>query len=638
MKQNQFLEVADRDEAERRFRRAIGTLQPAPETIALGAALGRVLAEDIASPVDVPGFDRSNMDGYAVAASDTFGASEAEPVRLRRSDSEVAIGCLATHPLGPGEAMPIPTGGALPRGADAVVMVEHTELDREDASWVTITRAATPGAHVASAGSDIARGEVVLRRGELLSSRETGVLAAIGLSQLSVIRKPRVAIISTGDELVPPGAAIEPGQIFDSNAVILADAVRECGGDPISLGIVADEQTALDGKLREALQLADVVLLSGGTSKGPGDLNVRALERVLSPPGVVVHGVALRPGKPLCLAVTGKQPVVVLPGFPTSAVFTFHEFVAPLLREMAGARAPETTTIEATLPMRVNSDPGRTEYNLVRLVHGDDGALLAFPIGKGSGSVTTWAHADGYFVVPRHREHVAADQPVTVHAIAGSSPRRADLVIIGSHCIGLDIVVGALNEQGVRCKVVAVGSEAGLTAARRGHCDVAPIHLMDEHQRYNQVVDDKVTVVAGYGRRQSLLHRAGDTRFEGKLWRAALDAALADPTCRMINRNAGSGTRMLIDQLLGGARPPGYSVAGRSHHAVAAAIAQGRADYGVAIDVVARDRLAAMAISDERFDFAVPVARRERPAVRAFVSVLNDDRTRARLLAVGLHP
>ncbi|HHH28958.1 MAG TPA: molybdopterin biosynthesis protein, partial [Polyangiaceae bacterium] len=582
MRQRQFLQIVDRDEAERRWLDALGELRDlGKDVLAIGRALGRVLAEDVVSELDVPGFDRANMDGWALRATDTYGASEQKPLRLRRAAGEVTIGTLPSTALGPGEAMAIPTGGALPRGADAVLQVESTELDGHH---VVIKRAVTPGTAISHAGTDIARGEVILRRGALITSREIGVLAALGRADVAVRRRPRVGVLSTGDELVAPGQQRAPGRVHDANGALVSAAVREHGGEPVTLGIVGDDADELKGAMRKAIASLDMVILSGGTSKGPGDLAAAALADVLDPPGIVVHGVALKPGKPLCLGASGDTAVVVLPGFPTSAIFTFQELVAPLLRRWSGLGESTTNTVEATLPFRVRSDPGRREYRLVHLVTDERGERLAYPINKGSGSVTAWSHADGYFVIPRHTEHVPEQSRVTIHAMSGRTPHQDELVIIGSHCPGLEIVISALREQRISTKVIAVGSEAGLLAAKRGACDVAPIHLLDPAtNEYNRpFVDDSLELVEGYGRLQGLVFRHGDGHFATPDVARAVECAVA-AELTMINRNRGSGTRALYDRLLGDARPPGFTAEASSHVAVAAAIAQGRADWGIAI-------------------------------------------------------
>ena len=637
MKQDQFLHVLDRDEAEQRFRAALGDLSPrGAETIPTDEALGRVLAEDVASPVDVPGFDRSNVDGWAVVAADTFGASEHEPKRLRIMPVTVAMGALPEGTVEAGHAMSIPTGGVVPRGADAIVMVEHTRIDGDT---VAVTKAVTPGRFITFAGTDVAAGEVVLRAHEPITSRETGVLAAMGLASVRVFSRPRVAIFSTGDELVAPGAPLAPGQIYDSNAQILADAVRECGGVPARFDIVRDDAGALRAALGKALATLDVVLISGGTSKGPGDLNVHVLETTLSPPGIIAHGVALKPGKPLCLAVSGATAVVVLPGFPTSAIFTFHEFVAPVIRALAGRSEDDVHRTPARVPFRIASEHGRTEYVLVRLTTDEDGATLAYPIGKGSGSVTTWSQADGFFVVPRDVEIVDTGEIVQVRGLSSAPPRPVDLVVIGSHCVGLDVVLGRLRARGATSKLIAVGSEAGLLAVRRGECDLAGVHLYDPRTgAYNTpFLDPGLELLPGYGRMQGVVFRPGDPRFHGKTAEDAVREAARTPGVVMINRNRGSGTRALYDRLLGELRPAGYGVEASSHHAIAAAVAQGRADFGIAIDIVAARRgLGFLPLQEERFDFVVRTSRRARPGVVAFAEELARPEVRVALRALGL--
>jgi putative molybdopterin biosynthesis protein len=650
MQQSQFLDVIDRDEAERRFHAA---LQPRPldaEVIPLAAAWQRVLAEDVLAPLDVPSFDRSNVDGFALRAEDTFGASEERPRILRLNSEILATGQEPRLPVLAGVATPIATGAMIPRGADAVVMIEYTDAAGDT---LTVRRPVTPGANITFAGTDIGKGETVLRRGELLTARESGVLAALGLSQVCVIRRPRVAIVSTGDEIIAPGTPMRPGLVYDSNATILADGVRELGGEPVLFGIVPDDQSALKSVLREALT-CDVVLLSGGTSKGPGDLSYRVIGE-LGPPGIVAHGVALKPGKPLCLAVIDlpdrDRPVAiaVLPGFPTSAIFTFREFIAPVIRILAGRAADPTTTVQAQLPVRVNSERGRTEYLLVGLVQkttdaGQQGTSrescetaeastpewAAYPMGKGSGSVTTFSRADGFVVIPRQREYLEAGDVVEVQLL-GQGWRPADLVVIGSHCVGLDFLLGRLQEQGFSSKFLAVGSTGGLLAAQRGECDVAGIHLLDpKTNTYNRpFVTEGLKLLPGYGRLQGIVFRHGDARFESNDVAKAVTNALADPSCILVNRNRGSGTRILIDQLLGKAQPPGYLTEAKSHNAVAAAVAQGRADWGVAIATVAADAgLGFLPLQEEQYDFVVPASRWDRPAVKALRSLLASEAIR----------
>jgi putative molybdopterin biosynthesis protein len=466
------------------------------------------------------------------------------------------------------------------------------------------------------------------------------------VADVGVWRRPVVAILSTGDEIIPPGEPMQPARVFDSNAQILADAVREIGGEPRRLGIVRDDIEDLRAKLQEALAAADVVLLSGGTSKGAGDVSYRVVAQ-LPAPGIVAHGVALKPGKPICLASAGGTPVVVLPGFPTSAIFTFHEFVAPVITAMAGRRDEARSVVQAKLAVKVNSEIGRTEYLLVGLVESRPRIpspeprapeLIAFPMGQGSGSVTTFSRADGFTTIGRHEEIVSAGTTVDVQLL-GRDLQLADLVVIGSHCLGLDYLLGELQQQGVRSKFLAVGSTAGLEAAKRGECDLAGVHLLDPiTNTYNEpFLTPGLQLVRGYGRLQGVVFRRGDTRFEGRTAAEAVAAAGSDAGCVMINRNQGSGTRLLIERLLSGAKPPGYAVQPRNHNAVAAAVVQGRADWGVTLDHVALAAgLGFIPVQLEQFDFVVPEGRAQREAVVAFRSRLQAPATRDALERLGM--
>ncbi|GIW86497.1 MAG: molybdopterin biosynthesis protein [Isosphaeraceae bacterium] len=633
--QAQFLEVIDRDAAERRWWEALRPTPLGVEDVELAEALGRVLAADVVADVDVPGFDRSLVDGYALRAGSTFGATESAPRRLVLRSELITPGVVPRESLGPGEAMAIATGGMLPRGADAVIMTEHAWIDGDR---LVVCRPVPAGAQIGYAGGDIARGELVLRRGTRLTARETGVLAAIGRRRVEVVRRPRVAIVSTGHELIAPGEPLRPGAIYDINSTLLADAVRELGGEPIRLGIVEDRLDALEQALTQGLATADLVLLSGGTSKGEGDVSYQALAG--REPGIVVHGAALKPGKPICLGVVGRTPVAVLPGFPPSAIFTFHEFVAPLLRCLAGVGPERKESVEAELAMRCNSERGRTEFLLVSLMEPSEGGLLrAVPMGKGSGSVTTFSRADGFVTIPRQQEYIDAGETVRV-TLLGRGLERADLVVVGSHCVGLDRLLSLLVERtGIQVKTLWVGSQGGLAAAARGECDLAGMHLLDaETGVYNEpFLPPGVRLATGYERMQGLVFRPGDPRFAGREVAEALAAALADSACLMVNRNRGSGTRILIDELLAGARPSGYSREVKSHHAVAAAVASRHADWGIAIETVVRlYGLGFIPIRAERFDFAIPEARWDRPAVSAFRSLLGDPASQRLLGELGL--
>ena len=572
-RQEQFLEVVSAEEARARFARHVDLAPLAGATVPLAAALGRVLAGDVLAASDAPPFDRANVDGFAVRAADTAGATDAAPKRLRLNAEVLVCGRAPELTVAPGSATAIATGGVVPRGADRV----------------------------------------------------------------EAVRRPRVAVLSTGNELVQPGEPLRPAAVYDSNGEILAAAIAEAGGEPVRLGAVADDETMLESALRRALEDCDMVVLSGGTSKGAGDLSHRVVAR-LGAPGILVHGVALKPGKPLCLAAVAGKPVVVLPGFPTSTIFTFHAFVAPVIRARAGLPPEAARAVDAIVPVRLASELGRQEFVLVALIEGDDGPV-AFPSPKGSGAVTAFSQADGFLEVDALSAVVDAGTRARVTLIGEA--RAPDLVIAGSHCVALDAVLGVLADQGFAARTIAIGSLGGVAAAHRGECDLAPVHLLDPQTgTYNAHLQSPgLTLVRGWERMQGVVHRPGDARFEGRAAADALAAALADPDCLMVNRNAGAGTRVLIDQLLKGARPAGYGNQPRSHNAVAAAVAQGRADWGVAIESVARlYGLGFLPLTPESYDFLLVERLRERPAVQVFLAALGDPAVRARIVALGMRP
>ncbi len=640
MKQQQFLNLATAEEAEERFWEAVKPQPLGEELVMLEDAHGRILACDIVARHNVPYFDRSNFDGFALRAEDTFGAQETAPILLTLNPEILACGVVPQEDVAPGTATTISTGGVLPRGADGVVMIENTFpfKNAEPAeNMIQVLKPIVPNAGVSLAGSDIGAGEVVLRIGELLGYRETGTLAALGEANVSVWRRPKVAVISTGDELIAPGEQMEMGKVYDSNSTVIAHAVEELGCEAVRFGIVPDDEAQLETVLRKALAL-DFVLLSGGTSKGEGDLNYRVFEKFRNP-GVLVHGVSLKPGKPLCLAVLDGIPAAILPGFPTSSTFTFSKFIAPVLRKLAGLTPERSAHVQANVPLRLNSDKGRTEFNLVHLVRNEDG-FSAYSTGKGSGSITGFARADGFMEIPRTTEMLEAGEDTTIHLL-GESTRPSDLMIIGSHCVGLDFLLGEMQKRGVSCKFLAVGSMGGILAAQRGECDLAGTHLLDEasNQYNSHLLTVELALIKGYRRSQGLLFRKDDSRFAlvKQNFQETIRQLMEDQNVRMINRNLGSGTRVLLDRLLAGQRPSGFFQEAKSHNSVAAAITHKRADWGIAIRSVAEDSgLDFFPMQDEEYDFIIPNKRLKRQEVRQFINLLQEANIQTQLNKLGL--
>ncbi len=402
------MRIADPDEARQEFLAAFSPAALEFEGLPSETALGRLLARDVTAGDDIPNHQRSTMDGYAVRATDTFGAQEGLPVYLRLV-GEVRVGNVAPGPIGPGETMWVPTGGMLPPGADAAVKLEEAQrLEGE----VEFRRPAAPGQNVIRRGEDVAAGQILLTRGQRLRSQDIGLLAAAGVLTVTAVRPPRVAILSTGDEVVPPEATPGPGQVRDANGPALVAAVRADGGEPFYFGITGDEPAALEAALRKALQ-HHLVLISGGSSAGTRDFTLACLS-TLGEPGVLVHGVAVKPGKPTALAVINGIPVVGLPGHPVSALVIYRLFGRPALRRLMGLPAARWEgVVRARLTANVPSEAGRDDYVRVALLR-RDGEVWAEPqVGK-SGLLSTLTRADGLIMVPRDLEGIAAGTWVEV--------------------------------------------------------------------------------------------------------------------------------------------------------------------------------------------------------------------------------
>jgi molybdenum cofactor synthesis domain-containing protein len=465
----QFVEITELKEVEAIIARVATEVAKARaqtgtfgEKVKVGEALGRIVSADIFSALDVPPFDRATMDGYAVVAADTFYADENDPSILIIRGS-IAAGECSSRYVERGYCMGIATGAPLPKGANAVVKVENTAeykevVAGEEVKKVKVYKPVAPAENIMLRGSDIRQGERIVRSGTKLTPRETGVLAACGLNEVLVHKRPVVAIISTGNELIAPGEDIEPAKVYDVNAQTLSDSVRECGCSPLFLGIARDNLEELSERIKESLETgADVILTSGGTSAGTGDL----LPKVIEERGeILVHGVDIKPGKPFIFGTIQGKPLFGLPGNPTSALITFNLFVAPLLRTLSGIlvdaagerlnkaltgpfRLAGTRTepaiagswggaphkrIKAKAAVRIFSEPGRNEYVLVNLVPAkepSEGAFLAYPILTGSGAITTLSKADGFIFMGKGKEITEEGEMVDV-VLLTEIPARYD--------------------------------------------------------------------------------------------------------------------------------------------------------------------------------------------------------------------
>lgn len=579
MTRKQYLEVVSKEEAQRAWAAALDLRPLGAEEVPLAEAHGRVLAAPFAAPADLPPFDRALVDGYALVAADTFAAAPDAPARLRVVGPPLAAGDDPTgRSVEPGAALEIATGAAIPAGADAVVMIEHTEREGDA---VLLREPLVPGQGIQRRGSDVEEGEVLFPSGRRLTARETCVIAGLGTDRVLVHRRPRVAIISTGDELVAPGGgALAPGQIYDANARLVADLVRELGGEPVELEIARDDEAALRALLERA-RPCDAVVLSGGTSKGSGDLTYRMVEALGR---VVVHGVAVRPGKPLVLAVWEGKPVAILPGFPTSAAVTFEVFVRPVLAQLAGvpARAAHARPV-ARLGVAFPSAPGRHEYVLCYLAQDGDGAPRAFPLLKGSGATSGLARADGWVEVPAGREHVPAGDLLPLTWLRAPGERTgADLIVVGEPSPRLEEALDALSREGLRARFLPGSPVAAIDAVAGGLADAAVVGPTGEVEARGQ----GLVVRPFLARRVGLAARVGAPLEAVDDARAALVQALGSGA-RLARPRRGSDARALLEELDVDI-PTAQVVDVGSARAAARVVAAGRADVAVTTDDHAR--------------------------------------------------
>ncbi len=601
------------------------------EEIHIKNALYRVLAEDVISDIDVPHFDRASMDGFAVYARDTFYADEEKPVELEIL-GYIKAGDTNIYEISEGKTYGIATGAPMPKNANAVVMVEHVVVRGNKA---LIYKPVSPGENIIPAGSDIRAGELILRKGTLLTSREIALLAAIGKTRIKVYKLPKVAIISTGDEIIDPESKLTFGKIFDINSYSIYSRVLENGGNPSIIGIVEDDEEKIFEVLNSvSRQDYDIILTSGGTSAGVGDVIYKVVERIGK---IYVHGIAVKPGKPTVIGRLNDKLFVGLPGYPTSCLLIFDLIVAPILRELAGLPRKELKKLKAKIATKVFSEKGRKEFKFVHIVTGD-GSVSAYPVTTGSGAISTFSLADGYITIPEDVEMIDQDTEVEV-TLLSEQLRPADLVIIGSHCIGVDIILNIMNKYiPTFAKVINVGSTSGLLASKRFESDISGTHLIDEKTNEYNVpflklygLEDKVYLVRGYGRMQGIVVQKGNPK---KI--KSLEDFLREDV-KIINRNKGSGTRVLLDIKLKELsmkmgckfeelikKINGYEIEAKTHSAVAAAVSMNKADAGLAIEAVAKlYDLDFIPIKEEIYDFVIPKNKFNKPHVQKFLEILK---------------
>lgn len=411
VKMKGFAELTRIDDALRKFFSEVDVERLPSEDVSTLDCLGRVLAEDVLAPLDVPNFNRAAVDGYAVRAEDTFGASPTSPLVFDVIASS-EIGVSSKVSVNSQQAVRIATGAPLPEGADSVVMVEHAEKISEDK--IEVYRSVSPGENVSARGEDVKKGEKILSEGLILQPQDLGILAALGMGRVKVVRRPVVAVFSTGNELIELGDGVEIGKVFDSNRPAIMAMVKSLGGEPLDLGIVRDDLETIKAKLVEGLT-ADMIAVSGATSVGEKDLLPEAVNS-LGKPGVIVHGISMRPGRPTALAAVDGKPIILLPGFPVAAMIAFDVFVKPVILEMLGI-SPEQVgrqTIRARLSRRIPSSLGNMTFVRVS-VKKVEGKYVAEPLRtSGSGVISSIVKANGLVIIPENKEGLEEGEEVEI--------------------------------------------------------------------------------------------------------------------------------------------------------------------------------------------------------------------------------
>jgi len=547
------------------------------ETVAIDAAGGRVLAERIDATVDVPGFDRASLDGYALRARDTFGADEADPARLALV-GEVHAGEAPEVVVGEGECAEISTGAVMPEGADAMVMVERTDRDGDD---VLVRTAVAPGDSVMVAGADVSAGERALGPGTRLTAREVGLLSALGVDEVPVRARPTVGIVSTGDELVRPGEELhsERGEIYDVNSYSIAAAVREAGGEPALYPHAGDDYDEMERLLRTAADECDLVLSSGSTSASAVDVIYRVIEERGD---LLLHGVAVKPGKPMLVGELGGSAYVGLPGYPVSALTIFRAFVAPAIREAAGLPDLRTATVAGRMATRERYEEGRLRLTPVGLVEDGAGETLVYPVDKGSGATTSLVEADGVVEMDPDTAYLDEGERVTVQLFS-PDVRPPTLLGVGED----DPLLSRLLDRLDAPRYLSLGSREGLRRLRNGVPDVAVAAGPTERE-----VD--ATTLGGWEREWGLAVPAGDPDDVAGV------ASLVDSDLRLANRPTNSGLRTslanavadLADERGVDRREPTDAIAGfefalRAHESPPRAVADGRVDAGLSLRATA---------------------------------------------------
>lgn len=595
--------------------------EPQTQVIPVYESCGRVTAEAVYAHICAPHYTASAMDGVAVCARDTFGATETTPVTLHPEQFTV-----------------LDTGDPVPEGRDAVIMVEDL-VKNEDGS-ITIHAAAAPWQHIRQIGEDVCAGEMILPGHMTVTPAAIGAMIAGGVLELRVIRRPVVGIIPTGDEIIPPCTDPRPGDILEFNGSIFSAMVRQWGAEPVVYPIVPDDFDRIKAMVEKASDQCDMVILNAGSSAGREDFSAQVIRQLGQ---VLYHGIAIKPGKPAILGYRGKTAILGVPGYPVSGIIVIEQFLKPLIEHWLKTAAQPEHYAQATLTRPVVSGLKYQEFVRVR-VGAVGGRLMASPLSRGSGVVSSFMKADGILEVPQGLEGYEAGEEVTLRLLSPMEKLRNTLVVIGSHDPLLDELADMLHLGDPRLYMSSshVGSMGGIMAIRRGEAHMAGCHLLDTADgTYNRSFIRKyfpkgdVKLVSCVGRQQGLMVARGNPL------NICSFADISRQGIRYVNRQKGSGTRILTDYLCSREKVEpsdvyGYTREELTHTSVAAQIACGSADVGMGIYSAAKlYDLDFIPICIEEYDLIIPDHAWDSPMVQQLLTILRSDAFREKILSMG---
>jgi len=623
-----FHELLTINEAIKKIEMEYGELKPIGiEFVNIDDSIGRILADEIYAKVDSPPFDRSEVDGYALNHFDLIGADEEHPVSLRIIGKSV-VGKIPDISIKPGTCAEIATGAPLPKGATAVAMIEYTKRSGE---LVKFYRSVSTGENVANAGSDVMVGDTTLRKGTLITPLEIAIISSLGYDRVPVYKNLNAGIISTGDEIETVGNVLKPGMIYDSNSHTISSYLRGIGIKSNFYGIARDNYEDIKSLVKKALNENDLVITSGSTSAGLGDV----IYKVYAEFGrLVVHGLKIKPGKPTIVAISGKKLLIGLPGFPMSAIIAYEYFIKKILMKLSGYNFEENITF-AKLSSRINSSKNVEEFVPVSIVKKGN-ELRAYPIYGNSGSITSMLYADGIMRIPENVNYLDENDEIEI-TLFSNTLNIPNLTVIGSHCPLLESLLS--NFKNV--KYIRVGSTAGWYAVKNGEADIAGTHLLDEKtlsynipflEKYG--LSGKAVIIRGYGREQGILIKKGNP----KNIKNINDFLRNDIT--IVNRIKGSGTRTLLDILLKKEAEKlglnfeemvqgvnGYNFEGKTHSSVASAVSQNRADAGLSLKFYAElYGLDFIPIGLEMYDILASIDSLDKPEIKEMINLLKSDK------------